>query len=474
MKEKSIPKLFQYLNTFSKEERRVFLFYLKQQDEKSPLKSVLKLYEAVLDHYDFNPKKIPTKETLFKIVEGNIPYKDAKMRSWMSKLTKLIETFWAAQELEQNVNVQQQLLLSAMEKRALDQHRIRYLKNHQPSHEIESPTTYYYEFEWLARKYEVERGGQNRSTKDSLEELNKALDVYYFTNKLKYYSMSMNTRQILKVEYELQFVDKLWELIQVHPEFMEHPLLDLYSNVIHLINKPKEEQYYDRLKELLMNDNRYAIDIKSSICTMCINYANRQLKSGRPEFMSEMFEWYKLLLRDEILTQTGEISPHHYKNICTIALSLDAFSWVKSFIEKYRLLLDETYREGIYCYNLANLFFHEQKYEEARTKLLSVEFVDFFYKLDFEKLLMKIYYDLNEWMPLQSLMESNRIYLLRLKSLSAANKAGYENFVKLLASLHRIKMGGRKKPAKLLDQIIQCDLLRDREWLLEKTKALIE
>ena len=166
------------------------------------------------------------------------------------------------------------------------------------------------------------------------------------------------------------------------------------------------------------------------------------------------------------------MNPQHYKNIITNALHVKAFNWVENFIQKYTPLLPPADRDNALTYNLANVYFHKGEYEKVIGQLREVEYQDITYALGSKLMLLRTYYELNEIIPLDSLIDSFRIYLRRNQHISKEVKQQYMNTLRFTRKLLGIARYDQKSKEKIIEQIESCKTLVLKEWLLDKVGEL--
>ena len=114
----------------------------------------------------------------------------------------------------------------------------------------------------------------------------------------------------------------------------------------------------------------------------------------------------------------------------------------------------------------------QKNYNKAIQLLLSVEYNDVFYQLGSKTILLKSYYELDEYDAMTSLMDSFRILLQRKKDISKNNKQLYLNFIIILKKLIA-KTADKTKMKTLQEKIAKTSPLADRKWLNEKVNELL-
>ena len=155
-----------------------------------------------------------------------------------------------------------------------------------------------------------------------------------------------------------------------------------------------------------------------------------------------------------------------------MALRLEEYDWVETFIEENKQLLKPEEQENAYTYNKALLHFHKHNYDRTLELLRNVEFTDVFYNLDCKALLMKTFYDKNELDPLFSLMDAFYVYLRRNKLISASNRDSYSNFLRFVKKLIKYKNSSREKIEQLEHELYNTASVANLTWLRGKIEEM--
>ena len=99
--------------------------------------------------------------------------------------------------------------------------------------------------------------------------------------------------------------------------------------------------------------------------------------------------------------------PHEdFKNMVTIGLQLHRLDWVESLIQNYQTNLAPEVRESALAYNRANLQIYQGQYDEAIRQLLTIRFEDPYYAISARTLLLKCYYESQDFEPLLNQAEA--------------------------------------------------------------------
>ena len=323
-----------------------------------------------------------------------------------------------------------------------------------------------YRIEALHHEYLEEK--QERSTNKNLLETLSALDIFYLVTKLRYCAAMLHYQEFLSLEGEIGMIHEILAHC-ADGRYDSVPLLKAYYYTVMSLIEPDHEEHFEAMKDILFAhaDSIY-IEAQQDLFAFAIVYCINKINYGNIIYQRRIFELYKEALNKNILTRDGELSPWDYKNIVTIGLRNKEFKWVEGFIDKYKTKLSKADRDNAYTFNRARYFFAIAKYDKVLDLLQGVEYNDIFYLLDSKTTLMKTYYEMGEYQPLQSLKESFRILLRRKKLISELNQVNYGNFARFTMKLYRADVKNKSQMASLRKQIESTNNIADRSWILEK------
>ncbi|MBS1618521.1 MAG: hypothetical protein JST76_08385, partial [Bacteroidetes bacterium] len=208
------------------------------------------------------------------------------------------------------------------------------------------------------------------------------------------------------------------------------------------------------------------------IFAFALNYCIRKINKGQQFYQAEIFQLYKDALQRSLMMENGVMTPWDYKNIVTIGLRNKEYDWTENFIESYIDKLTKSEQQNAYTFNKARYYFAIAKYDKVLELLQNVEYNDIFYLLDSKTTLMKTYYELGEYQPLQSLKESFRILLRRKKVISEQNQSNYGNFARFAMKLYRADPKNKVKLSGLRKSIESTANIADKTWIMEKLAQL--
>lgn len=470
-------KLITLLRTFSKVELnrlRKFVDSPYLNDDPDVLRlfdychSVLKKSPADLD--------LVPKEKIWKKLFPDQPYHDLTLRRMASDLTQLAIRF-RAMEHRQNIPAEEWINeQKALEAAGLDKHLAGIER--QITRHIQESTTFDTEFYLFTFQYYwniFNRSYRVVAATDYMAKLlpaDLALESFYVTQKLKMYVAWLSYRQFRSTDRELPLPPGFWDHIK-NQDFDQVPMVNIYKLVVNILENPADESlFYELLEKLDTVGNMLSVADYRECCFIAQNYCALKINQGKSEYYNRANEIFKVMVARNALIEDGQLAEGIYKNIITTGLRAGEHQWVKTFIEEYSWFLPPAIRENAYAYNLANLYSHLKDYDRALEVLRSVEYSSVTYALGAKTILLRIYYEQREFMALDSLIDSFRIYLRRNKQISKNLQKEYNNFLNLVKKMTTIRKGDKKAIADIRERIMAASYNMPKKWLKDIIEEL--
>lgn len=414
------------------------------------------------------------KEGLFAALHQDqpaIPYDDQAFRLLSSELLELLNRFLAYQTFSSDEDMESIYLLRNLGRRNLDKH-FRYILRR--THKQQSRHRAI-DHQHHLKKYLIEEElgrylrRNPRSKETNLQATIDRLDAFYLVEKLKTACSMLNNQNVVDLEHDILFLDSILSHLQTHT-YENIPLIGIFYRALRMFREPDDATHFHQLR-LLLSCHHQDIPPQevSDAYTFAQNHCIRQINRGHASYMGELFGIYQELIDRELIYDQGELSPWHFKNIVVLGLRLKEFAWVEHFIQYYRDRIPNEFRENAYTYNLAKLRFHQGKYKEVKQLLLQVEYEDLFYNLDSKVMLLKIYYEEDEFDALESLTTTFKTYLDRNKLVSGDHRQRYRNLVRYVRKLSRIGED-RGRLLALEGNLKEEDQVADIGWLREMVR----
>ncbi|MGK0389038.1 MAG: hypothetical protein ACI94Y_001772 [Maribacter sp.] len=458
-------KIILLLQSFSSQEFREFSKFLYSPFFNKK-KEVILMYEVLKKASpDFDQHKIG-RHFIMKKVYPKLAFEEKKYKYLSNLLLKLAERYISLKETESRAMIQEYHLMNAYVKRGLDKNYNFIYNKAQALQEnsLKRDSNFYYRA-FLLKNVAAEHFDKKKVRKNNLhlEQLTQTLDIYYLANKLKYTCHILNNNKFISGN-NTQLPSEIIQLLNRN-DFSNYPAIHLYFNLYQLMTE-ENEVFFSEVKKLL-NEYQQTFEKEElkEIYYYLINYCITQLVKNKNTdyYLLELYGMYQKGIESELLLEDGFISPWTFKNVIKIGLRLEKFDETASFVELNKIRLKPKFRTDAYHYSMAELFYKKKDLNKSIRHLNNVDYSDIYYILGAKKLLLKIYYETDEYDALESLLNSFQTYLKRNKLISEDNREIYLNFTKCLNKI--IKDQNNK--FQLKEQIENTSPLTDKNWLLQ-------
>lgn len=397
---------------------------------------------------------------------------------------RLLESFLIQEQHQEDEYSQQLLLLKSLRLRkqyTLYEKVLRSTTKQLDTIEQKDDRYYHWHYQLAAETDAFYNQMERRQTDHSIQRKQNNLDQFYLLEKLKDACEMHMRRRILNVDYATRMLEAvLRELHDNEEEYVQEPLILLYYQIYQMLTREDMGSYFTAIQSL----QRYEYGVKKTelhyIYNYFQNYCIQRINKGDGRFLEEIFKLYKAQLKQGLLVEGDYLSEWHFKNIVTVAIRLNEMTWVKDFIEHYKSKLPPESQENAYRFNLASYHYAMRQYDQVLQLLLKVEYSDLRYSLGAKALLLRTYYDLEEYEALISLVQSFTLYLRRNKLMADSNREGHQNLFKFTrrSAQLRAKLGYeneeklQKQLHKLKEDIDSAGPIFNKGWLLEKIQEL--
>jgi len=422
----------------------------------------LMVYQIVFNNTTIETQKLNTKQK-------------ALLHAKMSTLTRLAEKFMINESLDLMNTNESNLLFEALLKknqmRLFEQHlkkRVKLLKG-----KIQ-------EVDYSEKMLNIEMNRLNfylkngsLMIKDNLIDINCNLDLYYIINKLSIYitQLSLSQASPLKV-YNYESIEAIEVLLNI-PKYSKNHTVKLYRAHINLIKKNSYSSYKKFLA--ILKELKIPKDELVGSYVIATNFCAQQIKRGNNIYYKHLFNLYKLMDENEILTQENSIELGKLKNMITMGCKVGNYSWADKMIRKYALYIKKEIREAVCNYNFGVIEFYKSNYNLAIDYLYNLESINRDYDVNRKLMICKSYYEMETEFKYttERIFRSFEKYISENKTLTASNKMAYRNFIRLLINLYRIKHQVTKMRLETVSKKLEGQKLNsDKIWLLEKLQEL--
>ncbi|HMX41582.1 MAG TPA: hypothetical protein PKD78_14695, partial [Saprospiraceae bacterium] len=255
-----------------------------------------------------------------------------------------------------------------------------------------------------------------------------------------------------------------------HEDMLKSPAVAVYYHAYRMLSAPEETEPFVQLKTaLLEHEARFSKAELRGIYLLAINGCIRRMNSGQRQYIREAFDLYRAALERDFLAENGYLTGFTYKNIIRAGVALGEHEWTERFLEQYRIQLHPRERDNLYRYNLAFLRFRQRDYTRAMPLLRQVDVDDLLNNLDARRMLLRIYYELQEWDALESHLQSFGTYLRRQKNLGY-HRSTNENLIAFTKKLMETHLHDPLTMSALRAAVEATPDVAEREWLLQQVE----
>ncbi|GJM35529.1 MAG: hypothetical protein DHS20C18_45300 [Saprospiraceae bacterium] len=458
------------LRIFSKKEIRELRKWLSspihnQRDD------VAQLFDYLTASNHLEEEKFLNKDRIFVKLFPKEPYDDAKLRQTIHFFSKAVEAYIIYKERSEDEFETNLALAGFYRKRKLDKLFKKTIKRVETL-QIESPIRdkVFFEKEFsLYNEKQLFKSGKKRTVSLNLQNYSDALDLDYLAKKMYQTCIILTHQRVFKENCNIGLLDQVLEYVEKN-QFFNSPAISIYYYGCKTLTVPEGTTYFKNLKsEIEQYGHQFTHSEIRDIYLMAINYCIGRMNAGNENFVKEAFDLYREGLSKEILIEGNVVSRFTFLNVIRIGLRLKEFDWVDHFITQYEKYLESRHRESIVHYSRSRLYFEKKDYSNAMRLLVQVEYDDILINLNAKTMLLKMYYEQDEFDALEFLLDSLRTYLNR-KEVVGYHKANYQNIIRFTKKLTRVTPYRDDQKNKLEKEIQEASPLTEKEWLLQQLK----
>ncbi len=456
--------LYELIVTFSPIERKEVDRFL-QSPFFNLRKDVIALYQYLCSHPE------PTKSGAWILLFEPEPINEQKLRLLMSYLYRLLEQYLIVKEQGADELNGELSLATSYRKRGLKDAFDRTHKNmekmldRQPLRNV-----LYHEYQYRLR-WEAHQSNYALNPTDisQLRTLSDGADLVYIAQKLQLICQMAAHQSIYQsaVQSDVEIVSVL---LHHHEAWKSLPAVALYQYCYEMLLNPNEELYFTAFKTALIEQSQFfPTEEMHGLFILAVNYCIRRLNTGQQIYFKEALDLYKKGLIHGYLFENGMLTRFTYHNIVAAGLYTGEHDWVRQFINEYKNYIEKRYRESAFSFNLARLEYAQKNHDSVLDLVQKANYRDPLLNLAAKTLLLKTYYEINEFDLLSAHLDAMRNYVHR-KHVIGYHKTNYLNIIKYMERVIKLLPNDRSAMEALHQSIAQEEVLTERVFFLEITK----
>ncbi|MBP7274268.1 MAG: hypothetical protein KA974_10520 [Saprospiraceae bacterium] len=412
-------------------------------------------------------KSFPSKEIIFEKIYPNQPYDAQQTRLLMSWLYQHIKNYFAYAEFAQREHTQFVFLIKRFKKQNLTKHiqqSINEAAEALQKQPLRHADFYFEQFQLHRETFKLKQIAP-RNTELQLQPLSDNLDVFYFIHKLRLSCIMLSHQTMFQKHYHYPLLDEILQLLS-HQNLTYYPVVALYHHCYFALRYEDDTHFECCYAILTQHTNLLPPEELHDLYLLLINYCIKRLNDGNLVYAKHGLQLYKEALQQALLLENGYLSRFAYRNIVAMGLLEKEYVFIEKFLYDYKDLLEEAHRESTFSFNLARLEYSRRRYKQALKLLQKSDYTDLLLNLAAKTLLLKIYYETNEFDTLDTHLQAMQKFISRHR-IMGYHKANYRNVVQLTHRLINTNLFDVEEKKKLINDVQQTDPLTERDWLLE-------
>lgn len=431
---------------------------------------VLALYDYLLECRTADFNNFDKRVAFSRIFPGE-GYHNLRFNHIFTYLTRLLEQYFTLEEVLHDKSLMQLRQCRALRRRGVGQQFERNLQQLEQEHQnnpYRNASFYLYEYELCGERF-VWEAMRSRKAHTIAPAAGAALANFFMLENLRWACTMQSARALSAAgeRYTLPLANAVLEVSATIPEAEMPALALLRQSLLTLQNNDDEEQFRFLHQLLLQYVHLLPPPEARDVFMAAINFAIRRHNRGEATYTHLALALYREALERGVLADEGRLPKYTFINIFNLALLAGDAEWASEFLNRFTGLLPESDRDNIHRYCLAGLRFHQGVYSKVLELLRAVEFTEVFINLDVRKMLLRSYFELGEWLALNSLLDSFRTYVLRQKDLGY-HRDGYLSLIRFTKKLVQINSLNPARKAALAKRIREAKMVTERDWLLSK------
>lgn len=474
-------KVFKFLRTFGKRQLNRFEDYVNSPYFNKS-EELCFIYEVVKKYVLSSDKKNFQQYLSRQFPVGKKPISSTNLDKYLSRIFQLALDFVAMERYKNDAFLKSSLLMEYLikvDELGMFQKTYSKAKNVLSKEKI-SFKNYRRYFLLEELNFVNAQHQNNRVTKNNLQLLTDLLDKYYLAHKFNLEVFKLSYKTETNAEYKFHILSKLIDLLP-KTEFNKDVLVSIWFKVCNILYGDigvEKKEYLSELQKAL-NEHGEVIDDEMvfNLSIIIQNFA-RTIYKNNGEYYSFLFNLYKNQIKTASIYLDEKILDAVFKNIVEVCININELDWVERFIKDHSNKIEpENIAFDITNYSLARVYFYKGNYNKTQNIIANLHFKDVYYKMSLKKLELMLYFELGEYIYLDSLIKAFRVALTpeRNENLINSSRLIYKKFITYLTKLSKLYRSHSKinesKIIELENNINKTNLI-DKRWLLEKLNSL--
>ena len=376
----------------------------------------VRLLAYIVDNQVFSASEWQN-EAVFAYLYGNdAAYNNDWLRHAQSLLVKAIEGCVAAKKAAERTEETAFLVADFYAETQDDRYFQQAYKQLQASNAVAFPQNeqQYYRLaraENLWFRYTTEN---QRIENTNLQTILAQQEKYFAAAQLRTACTALSYQNFYKTEFDFGLLKPLLERIAAQNWQQTEPIIGAYFFIYKMTTEAESEPFFAAFRQNMPVYAQLFDGYELRECYIsAINYVIKCAHKGQTEYFRTLFELYKEGVENGVLLgKTGDISAFTYKNVVATSLRVGETDYALAFLQKFKNELPKDLRKNYYQYALARYYFTVRDFENALPFLLKLTYGDLFLQLDAKVILLKLYYENDDFDALDAHLRKCSVRLI--------------------------------------------------------------
>lgn len=405
-------KLISLISMLSAEERRKLRKWIKS-DFVNKNEDIIAFFEFIDTRSSLTEPTV-SKEKAHEYLYPNTPYHDLRIRHLLWMTTEIVENFIIYNSVAQQPSLKMQLLSQYYTENEL------YKFAHNSVEEgiammekikLRNASYHLQQYQIQALYFQI-NSKNNRSKEFNLQEVIDHATLFSIIETLKYACIIQSLQKISELKVENYLLDATLTLLE-NPFFLNDIAVRIYYNIYLVIRDENEAAFNSFIKDIKANEAYFTAHDLKDLYLMAINFCVKKSNQNLKEYTQQAFELYIYAIDKGYLLEHREISRFSFTNVVTLGIKLKEFSKTENFIKQYANFIAAEYRQNTVDFNSAKVFFSKEQPQKALKILLTNEFKDMLWNLNAKYLVLKILFEMNDWVLFANHLKAFKNYVRR-------------------------------------------------------------
>lgn len=484
-------KIIQFLKCLTKQEFREFRKFVKSPYHNNR-KEVIRFYETIREYYpDFNKDGL-SKENIYEKLYPGKKYDPNVIALLSSYLINLGKDFLTISDFKEDKFFYKYHLLKSLDTHSADnlfEKEFRDTGNFLNEEKFNTETFRNKSLLELSKiNFDLRRNRQENTCQNSIE-YGDYLIYSFLINLIENYHGLLANKSSFNYDFTgsaaLSFVKNFnfegFIKSMKDQKLKDHNYIVYYYFLFMCNYNPENEIYFSKLKEYSFKDFDNISELeKSNRFNYLIDYCIYKMELGDLKFLDESFQLYVEVLEKKIFQtspQTRDIGLMFFRNFVTIGLAAKEYEYIEKFIDEYGGRIKADSKNDLLELSYAMLNYERKKYDKALECLSKVSNSIPLFRLSTKHILLKIYYDTDQYDSFFSLTDTYRHYLKNDKIIPKHTREAHTVLLGYAGKLARMKLAGNTEDALILKKEIKENRgmdFRHKFWLMEKAQELMK